>query len=175
MSGDTITGHQEELPEGWLPIEQYIQTIPHATIYACFYFTDTAGNPFGLRSTVRPDLWQWPGGDMEHGDASPFATAVRELREETGLAFDGPSILLISTFHGPEPTWPGYAKVGFCFDGGVLTADQLERIRLDPQEHSEWRIAPIQEWRTLAMPRLAARIDLADRARRTGCAEHVAD
>src|SRR4051794_22835695 len=31
---------------------------------------------------------------------------------------------------------PGYAKVGFCFDGGVLTADQFERIRLDPQEHA---------------------------------------
>lgn len=174
MSGDTVSGYLDELPEGWVPVEEYIQTIPHATMYACFYFTDEAGNAFGLRSSRAP-MWQFPGGDMEHGDVSPFATAVRELKEETGLSYDWPPTLLISMFHKPEPAWPGYAKVGFCFDGGVLAPDQLDQIRLDPLEHAEWQVASIEEWRKLATPRFAARIEAADRARRTGQTAYIAD
>ena len=39
MSGDTVSGYLDELPEGWVPVEEYIQPVPHATMYACFYFT----------------------------------------------------------------------------------------------------------------------------------------
>lgn len=39
-----------------------------------------------LRRADHPEFWQSITGSMEWGDATPVATAVRELREETGIA-----------------------------------------------------------------------------------------
>lgn len=161
------------MKEGWLPIEQYIQTIPHATVHAAFYFTDEAGRPLGMRSSHRPDNWQFPGGDMDHGDVSPFAAAVRELAEETGIEFSGEPTLLATLFRGPKPDWPGYARIGFLFDGGVLTETQLAAIRLDPGEHVEWAVAPVEVWRTKASRVFVACVEAAGRARLTGRAEFL--
>jgi len=163
----------DESPAEWLPIEQYIQTIPHATINAAFYFTDEAGQPFGMKSSYRQDHWQLPGGDMEHGDASPFAAAVRELAEETGLEFGGEPVLLAAAYRAPDPSWPGYLRIGFLFDGGVLTAEQLAAVRLDPAEHSDWAVLPASAWRTTASPLVAACIEAAGQARATGRAEFL--
>jgi len=160
-------------PAGWLPIEQYIQTLPHATVNAAFYFTDEAGRLFGMKSSHRPDYWQLPGGDMDHGDASPFAAAVRELAEETGLRFSGEPALLATLFRGPEPGWPGYSKVGFLFDGGTLRAEQLAAVRLDPGEHSQWAVFSGPAWRATASPLLVACAEAAARARATGRAEFL--
>ncbi|WP_051450322.1 NUDIX domain-containing protein [Actinospica robiniae] len=158
----------DETRAGWLPIEQYIETIPHSTIHAAFYFTDEAGRPFGMRSSFRPDNWQFPGGDMDHGDVSPFAAAVRELAEETGMEFGGEPALLATLFRGPEPAWPGYARIGFLFDGGVLTEAQLAGIRLDPGEHDEWAVSPVEQWRTKASRVFVTCLAAAEQARATG-------
>ncbi len=45
-----------------------------------------AGNALMLRRADFPEFWQSITGSMEWNDESPLATAVRELREETGLA-----------------------------------------------------------------------------------------
>lgn len=105
---------------------------------------------------------------MDHGDASPFAAAVRELAEETGLGFAGEPALLGTLFRSQEPGWPGYSKIGFLFDGGTLSAEQLAAVRLDPREHSEWAVLPASAWRTTAQPLFVAGIEAAERARATG-------
>ncbi|MFF9645613.1 NUDIX hydrolase [Kitasatospora aureofaciens] len=45
---------------------------------------DASGRLLGMRSTVDPDVWDMPGGTVEHGE-SPFDAALREAREELGL------------------------------------------------------------------------------------------
>jgi protein-L-isoaspartate(D-aspartate) O-methyltransferase len=153
----------------WLPPDEYVKTLPSATMYAALYFTDQDGHPFALRSAQKAEAWQLPGGNVEHGDASPFATAVRECQEETGIEFADPPTLLLTHFLPPEPGWP-CAKVGFVFDGGILTPDDLERITLDPSEHRDWLVQPLEAWRATMSRRLFARVRALDEARRTGSA-----
>ena len=44
-----------------------------------------AGEALLMRRADNPDYWQSVTGSMEWGDERPIATAVRELREETGI------------------------------------------------------------------------------------------
>ncbi|WP_344939585.1 NUDIX hydrolase [Actinomadura miaoliensis] len=143
-------------------------------MYAALYFTDVHGNPFALRSAQKVEAWQFPGGNVEHGDITPFATAVRECREETGINFVEPPRLLLTHFLAPESGWP-CAKIGFVFDGGVLTPDDLDRIVLDPAEHSEWLIQPLDEWKRVMSPRLFARTAVLFEARRTNSATFLCE
>ncbi|MBO2462128.1 hypothetical protein [Actinomadura violacea] len=119
----------------WLPPDEYVRTLPNATMYAALYFTDTEGNPLALRSAHGVEAWQFPGGNVEHGDADPFAV----------------------------------------FDGGVLTASELERIVLDPAEHTDWLVQPLSAWKATMSPRLFTRIAALQEARDGGSAAFLSD
>ncbi|MEU1044143.1 NUDIX domain-containing protein [Streptomyces sp. NPDC005897] len=66
----------------------------------------------------------------------PLRTAQREAVEETGLerGLGTPKLLLTHFLHS-GPRLP-LNKVGLHFDGDWLTADQLDRIHLDPAEQA---------------------------------------
>ncbi|MEU7699091.1 NUDIX domain-containing protein [Streptomyces sp. NPDC015492] len=151
----------------WLPPAEYVATLPRATAYACLYFTDTRGRPFQLRAAYDTELWQWPGGNMDPGE-TPWETAVRECREETGIVFTGAPLLLGTHFvtdRGED--WPAN-HIGFVFDGGELTDEQIAGVVLDPEEHSEHRLHTLDEWEREMEPREFARLAGVDRARGTG-------
>ncbi|MCX4749205.1 NUDIX hydrolase [Kitasatospora sp. NBC_01287] len=129
----------------WVPPEEYLPTIPSGKAYAALYLTDEHGHPLLLRSVHRPQEWQIPGGNFEHADleAGPGHCAWREAVEETGLDLPpqaGPLLALI--YVRPTTTWP--FKIGMVFDGGELTTQQIAGIRIDPEEHSEFRLQPIE-------------------------------
>ncbi|WP_031079354.1 NUDIX domain-containing protein [Streptomyces sp. NRRL S-118] len=151
----------------WLPPEQYAETLVKATAFACLFVTDEHDRPVQLRAVYSQDHpWQWPGGTMEP-DERPWQTAVRECREETGIVFGGPPRLLAAVFGLPGAQWP-YNTVGFVFDGGRLTAEEMASITLDPEEHDEVRALAVEEWRA-HMPRQDfARLEAVMAARRTG-------
>lgn len=153
----------------WLPPEEYVRTVPNATMYGALYFTDADGNPLGLQSVRSAESWQLPGGNVEHEDTSPFATAVRECREETGIVFTGEPVLLLTHFRAPDAAWP-CAKVGFVFDGGTLTREALDGIVLDPAEHRAWQVATLAEWEAMASTRVFRRINALAEARSRGAA-----
>ena len=142
----------------WLPPEEYIATLPKATVYACFYVTDLDDRPLQLRATRDPSLWQWPGGNMDPGE-TPWQCAVSECVEETGLRLGDRPRLLAMHFMPPTGTWTTN-KVGFVFDGGRLAQDQIDAIVLDPDEHTELSVRSLEEWQkdlsAAAFHRLAA-------------------
>ncbi|GGT29680.1 NUDIX domain-containing protein [Streptomyces purpureus] len=156
----------------WLPPAEYIATLPKVTAYACLYFTDTHGRPFQLKARYGTERWQWPGGNMDPGETL-WQTAVRECREETGIVFDGEPRLLGAHFNAPAgDDWPA-THVGFIFDGGTLTDAQLDRVVLDPEEHTEYRVCSLDEWERTMTPGNFARLAQVDRARRSGEAVYM--
>ncbi|MET8590502.1 NUDIX hydrolase [Streptomyces sp. NPDC005078] len=145
---------------------QYAQTVPHHTVYGCLYIRDEHDRPIQLRSVYGSRLWQFPGGNLHTQRENPLQTAQREAIEETGLELDLDALkVLLTHFLHAGPRMP-LNKVGFIFDGGRLTADQLRHIRLDPAEHDMWAIHDMADWQELMAPRAFARLDAVERARR---------
>ncbi|MEU8794596.1 GNAT family N-acetyltransferase [Streptomyces sp. NPDC048643] len=155
----------------WMPPEQYAETVLKATAFACLHFTDQDGRPLQLHSVYSPGHpWQMVGGTMDHGER-PFETAVRECREETGLTVSGPPRLLATVYGLPGAQWP-YSTIGMVFDGGRLTAEQIRGITLNPREHDEVRVLPLDEWRARMPARDFARLSAVEEARTTGLAAY---
>ncbi|MCQ6555729.1 GNAT family N-acetyltransferase [Streptomyces sp. C10-9-1] len=162
-AADGASGHGS----GWMPPERYAETVLKATAFACVYYTDEDDRPLQLHSVYSPaHPWQLVGGTMDPGER-PWETAVRECREETGLTPPSPPRLLATVYGLPGAGWP-YSSLGTVFDGGRLTPAQIRGIVLDPREHDEVRVLPLDGWRALMPPGDFARLSAVERARRTG-------
>nr|WP_223244816.1 NUDIX hydrolase [Streptomyces sp. CBMA156] len=146
---DWLTGRLA-LP-GWRPAGGYLTSIARPSAYGCFLVRDPQGRVLGLRSAIDPGVWNFPGGNVEHGE-TPFTTALRETQEELGLdlATENPHVItrrrLVAVVHEQAGTGQPVPACGHVFDGGVLTPEQQSRIRLDPAEHTEWRFETAHDW-----------------------------
>ncbi|MFC4326481.1 GNAT family N-acetyltransferase [Streptomyces andamanensis] len=157
---------------GRMPLEIYAGTVLKATCFACVYFIDEDDRPLQLHSVYSPaHPWQLVGGTMDPGER-PWATAVRECREETALTVAGPPRLLATVYGLPGAQWP-YSTLGLVFDGGRLTAAQIRSLTLDPREHDEARVLPLAGWEALMPSRDFARLTAVAGARRSGVAAYV--
>ncbi|MGP4004696.1 NUDIX domain-containing protein [Streptomyces sp. 8N706] len=159
------------MTDGYLPRDEYIATLPKATAYAGMYFTDADERPVMLKSVYGTKAWQFPGGNMDPGE-SPWETAVRETREETGLIISGTRPLLLAHFLPPEDRWP-FNKFGFIFDGGTLTEGDLAGIVLDPTEHCDWSVRTMAEWERTTTAPTFARLVAVHAARTAGTARYM--
>ncbi|MFB7340189.1 NUDIX domain-containing protein [Streptomyces hydrogenans] len=159
------------MSSAWLSTEEYVATLPKATLFGSVFFTDEHDRPVQLHSVYSPEHpWQWPGGTSDAGER-PWETAVRETFEETGLVVSGPPRLLAAVFSLPGTGWP-VATSGLVFDGGRLTARQLAEITLAPDEHDEVRVLTPVQWRGLMPERDFARLTAVLEARRSGTAAY---
>ncbi|MFC8449333.1 NUDIX domain-containing protein [Kitasatospora sp. NPDC057223] len=157
----------------WRPVGGYLTTVARPTSYGSFLVTDPAGRVLGMRSAVNPDVWNFPGGNVEHGE-SPFTTALREAQEELGLDLtaENPEVIaprrLVAVVHEQAGTEYPVPVCGYVFDGGVLDAEQQARIRLDADEHTEWRFETAHDWHALMSPPRYQRLLQVLRAHRSG-------
>ncbi|WP_371495207.1 NUDIX domain-containing protein [Kitasatospora sp. NBC_00374] len=152
-----------------LPVAEYLETLPHGTVFAAVHLTDEQDNPLLLRSVYDPEEWQFGGGNLEFADLADglWSCARRETCEETGLELpERPGPLLVVVYAPPAGAWP--FKLGFVFDGGTLTDRRIAGIRLDPGEHSSYAVRPLGEWRRLVAPRRLRLIEAAAQARADG-------
>lgn len=154
-----------------LPLDEYLKTVPHNIAWACAFTTDTDGRPVMLKSVYDPEVWQFGGGNVDHGE-HPWECAVREVQEETGRVLDGEPTLLGVVFVPPANGWP--TKIGFAFDGGCLTPAQIDALVLDPEEHTEVQVHSLEEWQRILSPQRFAIVSALDTARRTGVAQYIA-
>lgn len=106
------------------------------------------------------DYWEIPGGLIEVGE-TPSQACAREITEELGLT-RAPGRLLVVDW-APHPTMGD--RVLFVFDGGTLTATDIARIRLQPEELDSYEFLPPPRALDRLIPRLRRRVGAALRAR----------
>ncbi len=158
---------------GRRPVGGHLTAVARPTAYGSFLITDPQGRILGLRSTVDPAVWNFPGGNVEHGE-TPFATALRAAHEELGLdlAAENPEVIarrhLVAVTHEQAGTEYPVPICGYVFDGGVLTPEQQARIHLDRTEHTEFRFESAHGWRRLMEPAHYQRLRQVLRAHRSG-------
>ncbi len=108
------------------------------------------GQALMLRRADFPEFWQSITGSMEWNDATPLATAVRELREETGIDVTPREL---RDWHKSNryvlfPHWrhkyaPGTAEnTEHTFS---LELPEPRQICVNPGEHSEYLWMPLGE------------------------------
>jgi 8-oxo-dGTP diphosphatase len=125
-------------------------------------FYDEAGRILLVQPTYK-DHWDIPGGYVETGE-TPAQAAAREVREELNIrVLVGP--LLVADW-APHPNEGD--KLLLVFDGGTLTPDQLDGIRLQADELASYVYRDPAEAAALLIPRLGRRIAAAIDAHHAG-------
>lgn len=109
-----------------------------------------AGKVLLLRRADHPDFWQSITGSMEWGDEQPLETAVRELREETGLVVTSGQLVDMKIQNRYEifPQWRYKYMPGVVENIEHMFALELPNepvITLSPNEHSEYAWIPFSE------------------------------
>jgi 8-oxo-dGTP pyrophosphatase MutT (NUDIX family) len=125
-------------------------------------FRDVGGGVLLVRPSYKPG-WDIPGGVIEPGE-SPLAAAARETQEELGLALPVGDLLVVEWLF----TEPWGDRIQWVYDGGVLDAATLARVRVDGEELLEAAVHPVSAIPDLVPPQGAARLALALEALRRG-------
>ena len=73
------------------------------------------------------DLWDLPGGGMEHGEL-PTEAIIRETREETGFDIHVVKLLAIGVGVPPENAL-GFLFFGKIISGGITLGDESDDVR----------------------------------------------
>ncbi|WP_405791258.1 NUDIX hydrolase [Streptomyces sp. NBC_00029] len=151
---------------GTLDAASHRASRPKAVTAASVLFTDADGRILLVQPAYgRSDRWNLPGGgiDSDLGEI-PRAGARREVHEELGLDLAPGRLLAVNWSHKAGRP----ARIRFLYDGGVLDAPVLARIRLDPTELRQWRTVRPAELPGLVKPALRRQITACLTARATG-------
>ena len=113
-------------------------------------FSDGDGRIMLVRPSYKP-FWDIPGGVVEP-DETPIQACAREIAEELGLTVEVGRLLVADW--APQ----NGDRLLFVFDGGQLTADQLESIRFVDGEITAWEFVEPSRLEEFVKPRLARRL-----------------
>lgn len=143
---------------------------PSKRMAAGALFFDATGHLLLVKPTYTT-TWNIPGGVIET-DESAKRGCLREVREELGL--DVPIGRLIAVDYTSTDA-RSEEKLVFLFDGGVLDAPAIVRIRLPPDELSAYRLVLPEEAPAVVNDKMARRLPPALRAQRQGHTVYLHD
>ncbi len=87
------------------------------------------------------DLWDLPGGGMEHGEL-PNETAIREAKEETGFDVAMDHLLVVYAKPAPCDKDLGFVFLGHAIGGEAATSDESDDVRFFGQDELPENISP---------------------------------
>ena len=107
-----------------------------------------------LKPIYRNDGWMLPGGVIEK-DESPRQACIREIKEEIGFDININKLLCVDY-------WPAEKNkleiIVFIFYGKILSQKQIDKIKLNPKEHSEYKFVSTNKAINILTSKLAARL-----------------
>ena len=137
--------------------------MPTKRLAADCLLTDEAGRLLVLDPPYKV-TWDIPGGIVEV-DESPRRAAQREAHEEIGLDIEPGELLVVDW----KPRDGDFTEVvALLFDGGALTAPDIDRIVVEPSEVRGYRFVELDEAATLLDAELFARVAAGLAARASG-------
>ena len=122
---------------------------------------DRAARLLILKPTYKSG-WTIPGGVMEADGETPWEACRREVREECGIDVRHGRLVCMD-FRRPRPGKPG--GIRFLFHCGAIGDESLAAIVLQPEEISEYRLAPLAEALQLLRQPIRRRVQAATSAR----------
>lgn len=123
---------------------EYLKSLPKKRMGSGAYFLNEKGELLIVRPNYK-DHWTIPGGVVDDGE-SPRQACIREVKEEIGLDITPPQFLCLDYKNYPEDN---DESLQFVFFGGTLLVDQINQIKLDKKELSEYRFVSIDEAKTM--------------------------
>ncbi|PIR44577.1 MAG: hypothetical protein COV10_03675 [Candidatus Vogelbacteria bacterium CG10_big_fil_rev_8_21_14_0_10_51_16] len=124
-----------------MPKIAHIDTLPRKLVGAACVLENEAGEILVMKPNYM-EGWLIPGGVCRQYE-SPQAVALRKTQEEVGVDTHSPA--LVGTFHSLRRSEEGqrYESVHFIFVGGVLTKEQILKIKLQKEVFEEYRFVPV--------------------------------
>ena len=121
------------------PDKSFYKSLPAKRMGAgCLFFKDD-GQVMLVKPTYKP-TWEIPGGAVENNE-SPKQCCQREIGEELGLSLAIGHLLVVDYNSETEVKTE---SLMFVFHGGILTSSEIEAIRLNQEELSEFRFFDIE-------------------------------
>ncbi|ONI88733.1 NUDIX hydrolase [Actinosynnema sp. ALI-1.44] len=130
--------------------------LPRKNVASGALIRDTRGRILFVVPTYKPFL-EIPGG-LTEDDESPLAACRREVDEELGIRIEVTKLLLID-WMPTQGVWRD--SVQLIFDGGVLTDEQVDTIRLGHGEIGNVEFLSPEECAPHLRPSMARRVKLA--------------
>lgn len=126
-----------------LPQPVYFASLPTVIASGAVILRDETGR-FVIEKPIYRDNWLLPGGGVDPGE-DPRQCAQREVAEELGLEITVGALLDIA-WRPARAVDSAPMGAHFIFDGGVIPRAELEeRIVLQPEEISQWRLIGPEE------------------------------
>jgi 8-oxo-dGTP diphosphatase len=117
------------------------EPLPAIPVSAGALIFDRAGRLLILKPTYKTG-WTIPGGVMEADGETPWQACQREVLEECGIELRRGRLATMD-FRRPRPGRPG--GIRFLFDCGRVSDEILAGVVVQPEEISEYRLAPLRD------------------------------